>query len=199
ATELDAELPLAALGVDSLAAIELQHRLESELSLTVELPELFATSLAALATLAASATGERPLAPPPIAPPTAEEFPLSPGQRALWFLSRRAPGSAAYHVAFAAWLRLAVDLPALRRAFGVLVERPPVLGTPFLGRFGEPVQRVGEGVAAPLLVVDAEALSPRAIQALLGTVAAAPFDLAAGPPLRILVVLGPGGRKALLL
>ena len=69
---------------------------------------------------------------------------LSPGERALWFLHRLAPGSAAYNLAGA--IRIAgFDAAALRRAVLRLVERHPALRTTFpTDRFegGEPFRRV---------------------------------------------------------
>ena len=46
---------------------------------------------------------------------SADEHPLSYGQRALWFLHQLAPESAAYNLSFAARVRSALDVDALRR------------------------------------------------------------------------------------
>ena len=69
-------------------------------------------------------------------------FPLSHGQRALWFLHQSAPGSAAYNLTFSARTRSPVDAEALRRAFQTLVDRYPMLRTVFVERSGETVQQV---------------------------------------------------------
>src|ERR1700710_2493678 len=67
------------------------------------------------------------------------EFPLSYGQRALWFLDRLAPGNPAYVIAGAARIWSAVDPEALQRAAMALAARHPGLRTTF---HEGPVQRV---------------------------------------------------------
>src|SRR5262245_8437568 len=79
---------------------------------------------------------------------------LSPGERALWFLQRLAPGSAAYNLAGA--IRIERFAPAaLRRAVLRLVERHAALRTTFpadsADRGGEPFRRV-QGWLEPEIV-----------------------------------------------
>ena len=67
------------------------------------------------------------------------ELPLSYGQRALWFLDRLAPESAAYNIAGRGRLPRALDPAALRRALAALVDRHPALRTTFADG-GRPVR-----------------------------------------------------------
>jgi hypothetical protein len=53
------------------------------------------------------------------------EFPLSYGQRGLWFLHNLAPESTAYNLARAVKIRGPLDVAALRHAFSKLLERHP--------------------------------------------------------------------------
>ena len=74
------------------------------------------------------------------------EFPLSYGQRALWFLDRLAPGNPAYVIAGAARIGNAVDIvdiAAFERAATALAARHPGLRTTFHEGPEGPVQRVG--------------------------------------------------------
>src|SRR6476646_6694931 len=50
--------------------------------------------------------------------PVVVEVPLSRGQRALWFLERLSPGTSACILAGALRVKGALDVPALRQAFG---------------------------------------------------------------------------------
>jgi len=147
--------PLAALGLDSLAAIEIQHELETAFAVSLPMADLLAEmtldELAALLRGAgAGGVGARRAAPPATA-----VFPLSAGQRALWYLDRLAPGNPAYILAGAGRLRAAAgagDLAAtLGGALAALAARHPALRTVFeLDRDGEPRQRVLEEVGPAL-------------------------------------------------
>jgi amino acid adenylation domain-containing protein len=69
-------------------------------------------------------------------------FPLSQGQRGLWFLSQMDSGGAAYNIFFPAHLRTRLDVPAFRCALQTLIERHPSLRTTFEQHDGELRQRV---------------------------------------------------------
>src|ERR1700680_1390260 len=73
---------------------------------------------------------------------SAAVFPLSYNQQGIWFLYQLAPESTVYNVHFAARISSDVNVPALRRALQLLVDRHPSLRTTFPGRSGRPVQRV---------------------------------------------------------
>src|SRR5262245_22616838 len=78
--------------------------------------------------------------------------PLSHGQKALWFLHKSAPDSFAYHVSFSARIRSALDVDALRRAFGALARRHGALRATFRTLDGAPVQDIA-GDREPLFRV----------------------------------------------
>ncbi len=63
-------------------------------------------------------------------------YPLSHGQRGLWFLHQVDPLGSAYHVCYPSRIRSPLDLPALR-AVQKLVDRHPALRTTFEERDGE--------------------------------------------------------------
>ncbi|WP_176358215.1 non-ribosomal peptide synthetase [Mycobacterium persicum] len=73
---------------------------------------------------------------------SASAYPLSYGQRSLWFLYQLAPGNPAYTLSYAGRIRGELDVPALERAAQALVERNAVLRTTFAVRDGQPVQLV---------------------------------------------------------
>jgi amino acid adenylation domain-containing protein len=212
------DTPLA--GLDSLAALALRNAVEEDLGVALPLATLLAgPPLAHLAdeVLAALAGGDAESLLP--ASPPAAEFPLSYGQRALWYLDRLAPASAAYNVAAAARLPRGLDSAALRRACQALVDRHPVLRTTFAAPGGEPVQRVrermevdfgvlpaasaravdGEPTRLALGAEDAEGFRAAALAEVLHAEAFRPFDLEAGPLLRLRVLAGEGEEAVVLL
>jgi len=123
-----------------------------------------------------------------------ERVPLTFGQRRLWILDRLTPGLAAYNTPFALWLEGSLDRPALRRALQGLVDRHEGLRTVFRAQGGEPFQVVRQVQEAELPWREERApgatLEERrgAALALARQETARPFDLAADPLLRSLLI-----------
>ncbi|MCP4261672.1 MAG: amino acid adenylation domain-containing protein [Planctomycetes bacterium] len=114
-----------------------------------------------------------------------EEYPLSHGQKALWFLNQDAKESAAYNIAASLRICSPLDVAAMERAFQYLVDRHPLLRAYFPVQDGKPLQRIRGNQNVWFEIVDAadrseENLKQQVIQAY-----QQPFDLAAGPLLRI--------------
>src|SRR4051812_6238089 len=108
------------------------------------------------------------------------DHPLSAGQKALWFLGRLAPESAAYNLAIALRIPLRVrsplDTEALARSLAALSDRHPALRTTFPVVDGEPRQRVHPRLDPGFTVRAVDDLeTPLAVEA------QRPFDLEAGP------------------
>ncbi len=191
AAGLEMDRPLTAFGLDSLAAIELRARAESVLGLNLPLGGLLEG--ATLAELAAGAMAEL-ASPVPALPATGgpsasgEEtgvFPLSHGQRSLWFLHRLAPESLAYHLAGVARVRGPLDFDALTRAAEALAERHPALRTTFAEGPAGPEQTVHARLAPEVLFGDAEGWSENETAARLRAEIWRPFDLGRGPLVRL--------------
>jgi amino acid adenylation domain-containing protein len=146
--------------------------------------------------------GPRGFALPPAAG-AAAEFPLSYGQRALWFLDRLAPGNPAYVIAGAARVRGSLDAAALERAAGALVARHPALRTTFHESAGGPWQRISPAGRLDFHAVDLSASGgggdPAQVSRTLSAVAFLPFDLARGPLLRLALFDLAGGERVLVL
>jgi amino acid adenylation domain-containing protein len=127
------------------------------------------------------------------------EYPLSYGQRALWFFQQLAPASPTYNEAFAWRVRFGdFDVQTLARLASALSERHPILRTTYAVKDGRPVQRVGRGVAFTPEVTDASSWSPEELQARLVEVAGRPFDLERGPVFRF-HVFRRGPQESILL
>lgn len=126
----------------------------------------------------------RPAAAP--APVRQGPAPLSHAQRRMWLMDRLGQGDASYSVPFATRLRGPLDLDALAAALTSLVRRHEILRTRYGQRDGEPYQEVlpaPETIALRVVESDADGAD-----ALLAEEAHRPFDLAAGPLPRALVL-----------
>jgi amino acid adenylation domain-containing protein len=114
-----------------------------------------------------------------------ESSPLSHGQRALWFLYRLAPESAAYNLLYTARLHFQVDVAALQRSVQALVRRYPILTATYAMNDKEPVQRLHKDHEVQVEVIDASSWSPDALLQRLNDEGNRPFNLVQGPLLRV--------------
>ncbi len=189
-SEIDVNLPIVRYGIDSITSIELAHSLENSLGVSVPLVSFLEEgSIAGLAAQISSGLADRETVGAVDlceAESEAGEYPLSYGQRALWFLHQLAPESAAYNLASALSIHSELDASALRRAFQTLVDRHACLRTAFKNTFaGAPVQQTRERDDVCFEVVDATAWSETALEDRLSLEALRPFDLEQGPLLRV--------------
>ena len=186
--DVDINQPLARYGLDSLTAVELAHSVETNLGIALPMVSfLQGSSVAQLAAQALSQLGDRlrTQSPPPPIREREIEYPLSYGQRGLWFLHNLAPESAAYNIARAVRVRAALDVAALRRALSALVGRHATLRTTFAASRGRPVQRVHERFELGFRQEDTRHWSEAQLDERLSEEADRPFDLERGPLLRI--------------
>ncbi|GAA4908936.1 non-ribosomal peptide synthetase [Streptomonospora salina] len=107
---------------------------------------------------------------------------LSFAQQRLWVLDRIEPGRADYNSGFALDLRGDLSTDALGRALTALVHRHEPLRTTFREVDGEGRQVVGPPSPLSLPITDADEDD---LDDLVARHYAAPFDLEAGPPLRV--------------
>ncbi|TFI50883.1 amino acid adenylation domain-containing protein [Mastigocladus laminosus UU774] len=114
----------------------------------------------------------------------AATYPLSHGQKALWFFYQLAPNSTAYNATYAAKLVTNLDIPALKQAAQALVERHPVLRTTFATIDGEPVQTVHENQQIDFSIQEAFDFGQDDVNNWLSEKSDRPFDLEQGPILR---------------
>ncbi|MBV9792056.1 MAG: AMP-binding protein, partial [Chloroflexi bacterium] len=187
--QIDRHSPLTALGLDSLQAVELQHRLETELHVQLPIADLVSgATLAELTTMIQIQleAGSSPLPPLPTADDaTTLVAPLSYGQRALWFVYQVAPASSAYNLANAVRLRQELDVAALREAFHMLAARHPVLRATFSVVDGQPTQQIQQPGTLFFEHEAAAQWSEAELRQRLEAEAERPFDLERGPVLRI--------------
>ncbi|UJW29937.1 amino acid adenylation domain-containing protein [Saccharothrix sp. AJ9571] len=173
------------LGVDSVQLMRLAARLG--------VPARTVFTAGTPAALACRLRENDPAGPIPRTGPGSAR--LSAAQERLWFLDQLGQATA-YVVPMVHRLRGPVDAGALAWAFTELVRRHEALRTVFQAEQGIPVQRAKEPPAVVLRERDLSALPDderaRRCAELVDEVAGTPFDLAAGPPFRaVLVRLAP--------
>ncbi|HEY2740280.1 MAG TPA: amino acid adenylation domain-containing protein, partial [Thermoanaerobaculia bacterium] len=179
-----------ALGGHSLLATRVVSRLRATFGIEVPMRRLFeAPTVSALARVVQESWAGEPASPLVPVPPQ-RSLPLSFAQQRLWFLDRLEPGSGLYNIPLAVRLRGAVDPGLLRRIFAEVVRRHEVLRTTFDfdAQAGEPVQVIAAPFLPELPVIDLVGLpdlNARQAQSLAGAEAQRPFDLRAGPLLRL--------------
>ena len=187
-----------ALGGHSLSATQVLSRLRRSFGEEVALGEIFdRPTIAGLGELLdARAAG---VTAPPLTPVDAPRdaagrclLPLSFAQERFWFLHQLEPDNPAYNVPAALELRGATNTAALRAALDRIVGRHGALRTTFEVVDGEPRQVIVEHGRMPLAVVDLGALGAadgeRVGRRLVAAEARTPFDLAAGPLVRALLL-----------
>jgi hypothetical protein len=132
------------------------------------------------------------------------DLPLSHAQERLWFLDQLAPGQSFYNIPAALRVRGELKLGLLARSLHEVAQRHEILRTRYEGQRGEPRQVIGGTEVIPeVQVVDLRRLPEwerEEVMARLSTEEAGmPFDLAAGPPWRVRVLVTGAGDYTVLL
>lgn len=117
-------------------------------------------------------------------PDAIKAYPLSHGQRALWFI-HESDASAAYNLAFAARIHSTVDITALEITFQQLAERHPLLRSHFPQWSNGPVRELHAIDEIDFAEIDASAWSDETLRKEIATEQHAPFDLQQGPVMRM--------------
>jgi amino acid adenylation domain-containing protein len=205
AARVDAHADFFDLGGHSLLATRVVGRAREAFGVDVELGVLFeAPTVASLAARvdALLREGAGMQAPPLLPVARGGELPLSFAQQRLWFIDQLQPGSAAYNIPAALRIRGPLDAAALETALAELVRRHEALRTTFAATAGRAVQVVHPAGAFSLPRLDLSGQPEEEREAELRRLAdadeAAPFDLAAGPLLRLLLVRLASDDHALL-
>jgi|GEM_PF-1686050 len=112
-------------------------------------------------------------------------YPLSYGQQALWFLHQLAPESAAYNIGEAMRIHSTVDVPALKKAFQILLNRHPALRTTFQLNKNRVQQKIHKNAVVCFEHIDVSKHSQDEIDRLISKTYRKPFNLIDGPVVRI--------------
>lgn len=195
---IDADQVLCDAGMDSLTALALSGTLQETLGVRVAASDIVdGASVASLTHLVLAHSPEAAPNRPRAAAST--RVPLSYGQRALWFLWRLAPGTAAYNQSLPLQLVNVASPAPWRDAARLLVARHPMLRTRFVEEHGEPSQLVEAHGEVSWEETDATSYSSAQLAAAIERAHATPFDLSSASPLRCHWFHRAGGDAVLLL
>ncbi|MCG8346827.1 MAG: amino acid adenylation domain-containing protein [Chloroflexales bacterium] len=187
---VDTQQSVSHLGLDSIMAIELKGIIEAALEIQVAIASLIAgPSIAELSAQAlAQITGAYVETTQSIIARASagNEYPLSHGQRALWFQHHMDPASV-YNPVYAVRSRAGLDIEVLRAAFQAVLSRHPSLRTTFLARDGELRQHVHADAQIAFCHEDVSRGGEDLLRSRLIEAAASRYDLIHGPLLRVQV------------
>jgi amino acid adenylation domain-containing protein len=128
-----------------------------------------------------------------------DTFPLSEGQKSLWFMHQTLRNSSAYHIGLAVRILSPLDAGAIEKALQHLLDRHAALRTVFLlTDNGELRQQVAESQRIAFEQTDASDWTAERLKQEVRNAYARPFDLAAGPLMRA-ALFAADGRAAVLL
>jgi len=185
AEQLNLQSSLTSFGLDSLGAVELRNRVETDLRMDLPIGTLLegrgvsqvAADLLKQFTeqadesLRAIANGET-------------EYQLSATQEALWFLQQMAPETTAYNVAVAMRATSALDAAIVRQTLETLIQRHDSLRTTFGLHEEQPIQTVHPVSDVCFEVIDYVSADDVELRCQLVEMAHRPFDLTNGPLVR---------------
>nr|WP_043274198.1 non-ribosomal peptide synthetase [Pseudomonas sp. CHM02] len=169
------------LGGHSLLAMQVISRVRQLLAREVALRTLFEQPQLEGFVLALQATDQRS-APPMLAVGRDQPLALSFAQERQWFLWQLDPHSAAYHIPSVLRLNGRLDQRALQRSFDALVARHESLRTQVYQDGERAFQRVRPATTLEIARADADGAN---LQQQVEAEIARPFDLQAGPLLRV--------------
>ncbi|TCP59047.1 amino acid adenylation domain-containing protein [Tumebacillus sp. BK434] len=191
------------LGGHSLLAAQLMSRIRRGLQAELPLRLLFERStVAALSAVVGEQQALTTSAPPLIAAGAVRggTRPASYAQQRLWFLDQLSPGSNAYNMPRAMLLHGKLDQAAVFRTFREIVRRHEALRTTFRVEGEHVLQVIASRLELDVQVLDLSAAEERAerLHLVAEEESLRPFDLAAGPLLRVTLVRMAEQEHALL-
>lgn len=184
--EVDPQVSLLALGVDSVGAAELKTTIAQDLKVDVSLENILrGISLAELATMVGEGRQMDAIDKLPAESDWGSTYPLSQGQSAIWYLSRLSPDSAAYNIAVAMQCSNGMNEEVLKQSFMVLMRRHEALRTVIRTGDQGPYQLVLDHPVLSFTLERPKDSSDELLHELLSEAAERPFDLENGPLFRI--------------
>ncbi|HKG78328.1 MAG TPA: condensation domain-containing protein [Pyrinomonadaceae bacterium] len=186
--QISVESSLTSFGLDSLGAVELKNRFETDLQINLSIGTLLearqVSQVAADLLKQLLAQTDESARTTMTIPDGETEYQLSATQEALWFLQQMTPESTAYNVAVAMRATPTLDAAIVRKSFEILIQRHDSLRTTFGVRDGQPIQKVHQDCDVCFQEVDGSRWDDVELRRQLVEAAHRPFHLADGPVVR---------------
>lgn len=197
--DVGAETPLSAFGIDSLRAAQIKVAIEKKTGVEVPISRLLQNeSVQALVDFIETRRGAV-VWPEKEVTFASTLYPLSAGQKALWYLQQLEPESPDHTIARAFKVRGFLDVDVFRMAFRFLLQRHPSLRMVVSSNGSGLLQDVSKHRELTFESIDAEGWDDAEIQAQLTAGAQRPFDLSSGPLLRLQVYRRSNAEAVILL
>jgi len=187
-----AEARFLQLGGDSLRGVRLMALIRDRLGVELRLQDILENPTLESLALKALPTPRQTVAPEAVSSPMPA---VSPAQERLWFLARLDPNSLAYHCPLAVEVDPGLSADLLRQRVREAVARHDSLRTCFPAVQGRPSARLLDKVPE---VESFRFLNDHELQEQLRQQSARPFDLEAGPLLRVSLHQGPSQQVMLV-
>jgi amino acid adenylation domain-containing protein len=185
---VELDRPLSDIGLDSLTSFELKNRVEAQLGIALAIGSFLQKPTAQDITKAILDKIDSSAADSSTTASTGGDSSgpvMSIGQEALWFVEHFAPGSPAYGLAMCISVRPHVDTEQLGNAFQQVVARHDSLTVSFPADANGPVPTALDPSEFKVRFEDMTAWSEGAVRAEIDREANRPFDLGAGPLVRL--------------
>ncbi|HEX7333372.1 MAG TPA: amino acid adenylation domain-containing protein [Pyrinomonadaceae bacterium] len=182
------DAPLSRLGFDSITAVELKFKIETDCGAIVPvgslLQDITIAELADWVVDHVQNNGSK-ISSSAI---QSSVYPLALNQEALWLGHQLAPQSAVYNLNFVARLKGSLNARALEHAFQRLADRHVSLRSTFEANETGPTLRVHAQGLIGFTEIDARSWSGKQLDSYVAEESLRPFDLAQGPLLRVALI-----------
>ena len=182
--------PITNFGLDSILAMELRAKLfeaikiELPISKLIEGPSI--EDLSEYLAVMLNNSGKKNISSIEILDAETGQFPLSYGQKAMWFQHKMAPGSI-FNPAYAVEVKTKLDVKKLKSAFDTIIKRHPQLRTTFSFNNNEPMQIIHASALEYFSEVNLSDLNDDQVKQRLENEANKQFDLEKGPLFKVFV------------
>lgn len=183
------ESEISAFGIDSLQAAQIKIGIEKSTRVSVPISRLLQGNIKDLTDFVEANQETPDCSSSKQATTASNRYPLSAGQKALWYLQQLEPESPAYTIARLVKIRGPLNAEVLQAAFTFLVERHPSLRMVVSSDAGELWQDVAKVQAPEIEIIEAQGWDEEAIKAHAGASARQRFHLSSGPLLRLKIYL----------
>ena len=185
-SQLNQEVPLSTLGLDSLMVFELNNQIQVDIGVTISIEDFFKdASVVLLATQILTLLTTKTALEPKLQPISRnQELPLCLAQERLWFLDQLEPGNPFYNVPIAVHLTGELNTAILKQSLNEVVGRHEGLRTSFSAVQGRPIQVIAPTLKLTLPVVDLPSANIESALCMATEFAQQPFDLSQAPLLR---------------